>query len=215
MMKIKVCGMRDKANLAELIELKPDFIGFIFYDKSPRYVGDLLDESLVRSISKPIKKVGVFVNSNPDYILRIVKKYDLQYVQLHGQETPDFCRNLKSRGVNVIKAFSIDEAFNFASLNNYKPHCDYFLFDAKGSDPGGNGVAFDWHILKRYQDTEKSFFLSGGLSLENIAQVKELGIKIYGLDVNSKFETAPAVKDIEKLRQLIDIVRPAEEEVEV
>jgi phosphoribosylanthranilate isomerase len=215
MMKIKVCGMRDKANLAELIELKPDFIGFIFYDKSPRYVGELLDEKLVRSISKPIKKVGVFVNSNPDYILRIVKKYDLQYVQLHGQESPDFCRNLKSRGVNVIKAFSIDEAFNFASLNNYKPHCDYFLFDAKGSDPGGNGIAFDWDILKRYQDREKSFFLSGGLSLENIAQVKELGIKIYGLDVNSKFETAPAVKDIEKLRQLIDIVRPAEEEVEV
>ena len=171
--------MRDKANLAELIELKPDFIGFIFYDKSPRYVGDLLDEKLVRSISKPIKKVGVFVNSNPDYILRIAKKYDLQYVQLHGHETPDFCRNLKSRGVNVIKAFSIDETFNFASLNNYKPHCDYFLFDAKGSDPGGNGIAFDWDILKRYQDREKSFFLSGGLSLENIAQVKELGIKIY------------------------------------
>jgi len=215
MMKIKVCGMRDKANLAELIELKPDFIGFIFYDKSPRYVGDLLDENLVRSISKPIKKVGVFVNSNPDYILRIAKKYDLQYVQLHGRETPDFCRNLKSRGVNVIKAFSIDEAFNFASLNNYKPHCDYFLFDAKGTDPGGNGVAFDWDILKRYQDSEKPFFLSGGLSLENIAQVNELGIKIYGLDVNSKFETAPAVKDIEKLRQLINIVRPAEEEVEM
>ncbi len=207
--------MRDKANLAELIDLKPDFIGFIFYDKSPRYVGDLLDEKLVRSISKPIKKVGVFVNSNPDYILRIAKKYNLQYVQLHGHETPDFCRNLKSRGVNVIKAFSIDETFNFASLNNYKPHCDYFLFDAKGSGPGGNGIAFDWDILKRYQDREKSFFLSGGLSLENIAQVKELGIKIYGLDVNSKFEIAPAVKDIEKLRQLIDIVRPAEEEVEV
>ena len=215
MMKIKVCGMRDTANLAKLLELKPDFIGFIFYDKSPRFVGELLDEKLVRSISKPIKKVGVFVNSNPDYILRIAKKYDLQYVQLHGHETPDFCRNLKSRGVNVIKAFSIDSSFNFGSLNNYKPHCDYFLFDAKGADPGGNGVVFDWNILSRYQDTEKPFFLSGGLSLENIAQVNELGIKVHGLDVNSKFETAPAIKDIEKLRQLIDIVRPAEEEVEV
>lgn len=214
MMKIKVCGMRDKANLAQLVELKPDFIGFIFYDKSPRFVGDLLDENFVRSIPKPIKKVGVFVNSNPDYILRIVKKYDLQFIQLHGHETPDFCRNLKSRGVNVIKAFSIDEAFNFGTLNNYKPHCDYFLFDTKGQSLGGNGIAFDWKILERYQYSDKPFFLSGGLSLENISQVKDLGIKVYGLDVNSKFETEPALKDIEKLRQLIDIVRPAEEEVE-
>ncbi len=211
MMKIKVCGMRDTANLAELIELKPDFVGFIFYDKSPRFVGELLNEEFVRSIPKPIKKVGVFVNANPDYILRIVKKYDLQYIQLHGHETPDFCRNLKSRGVNVIKAFSIDNSFNFGTLNNYKPHCDYFLFDAKGADPGGNGVVFDWDILNRYQDREKPFFLSGGLSLENIEQVNELGIKVYGLDVNSKFEKAPAFKDIEKLKQLVEIVRPAEE----
>ena len=214
MMKIKVCGMRDKANLAQLVELKPDFIGLIFYDKSPRFVGDLLDENFVRSIPKPIKKVGVFVNSNPDYILRIVKKYDLQFIQLHGHETPDFCRNLKSRGINVIKAFSIDESFNFGTLNNYKPHCDYFLFDTKGQSLGGNGIAFDWKILERYQYSDKPFFLSGGLSLENISQVKDLGIKVYGLDVNSKFETEPALKDIEKLRQHIDIVRPAEEEVE-
>jgi phosphoribosylanthranilate isomerase len=214
MMKIKVCGMRDKANLAQLVELKPDFIGFIFYDKSPRFVGDLLDENFVKGIPKPIKKVGVFVNSNPDYILRIVKKYDLQFIQLHGHETPDFCRNLKSRGVNVIKAFSIDESFNFGTLNNYKPHCDYFLFDTKGQSLGGNGIAFDWKILERYQYSDKPFFLSGGLSLENISQVKDLGIKVYGLDVNSKFETEPAIKDIEKLRQLIGIVRPAEEEVE-
>lgn len=214
MMKIKVCGMRDAANLAELIELKPDFVGFIFYDKSPRYVGELLNEEFVRSIPKPIKKVGVFVNANLDYILRIVKKYDLQYVQLHGHETPDFCRNLKTRGINIIKAFSISETFNFWSLNNYKPHCDYFLFDAKGSEPGGNGIAFDWNILKRY-DAEKPFFLSGGLSLENIEEVAKLNMRVFGLDVNSKFEKEPALKDIDKLRQLIALVRPAEEEVEV
>ncbi len=214
MMKIKVCGMRDTANLAELLELKPDFIGFIFYDKSPRFVGESLDEEFIKNIPKTSKKVGVFVNANPDFILRQVKRYDLQFVQLHGNETPDACRTLKSRGVNIIKAFSIDEAFNFNTLNNYNPHCEYFLFDAKGSQPGGNGVTFDWNTLKRYQN-DKPFFLSGGLSLENIEQVAELGIKIFGLDVNSKFETEPAFKDIEKLRQLFELVRPAEEEIEL
>lgn len=204
--------MRDTANLAKLIELKPDFIGFIFYDKSLRYVGELLDEDFIKTIPKSIKKVGVFVNSNPDYILKNVRKYDLQYVQLHGHETPDFCRNLKSRGVNVIKAFSIDESFNFWSLNNYKPHCDFFLFDAKGTQPGGNGVVFDWEVLRNY-DNDKPFFLSGGLSLENVAQVNDLDINVFCLDINSKFETEPALKDVEKIRQLIDIVRPAEEEI--
>lgn len=214
MMKIKVCGMRDTANIKALLELKPDFVGFIFYDKSARFVGDTLDENLLRTFPKNIKKVGVFVNANLDTVLKTVKKYDLNFVQLHGAETPDFCRLLKSRGVNVIRAFSIDEDFNFWSLNNYKPHCEYFLFDAKGPQPGGNGVTFDWEILKRY-DNEKPFFLSGGLSLENIAQVAELsGLKIYGLDVNSKFETAPAQKDIEKLRQLLEILRPVEAEIE-
>ncbi len=213
MMKIKVCGMRDTANLAELLELKPDFIGFIFYDKSPRFVGEILDEEFVKNIPKPIKKVGVFVNANPDFILRNVKKYDLQFVQLHGNETPDFCRTLKMRGANIIKAFSVDENFNFATLNNYKPHCDFFLFDAKGTQPGGNGITFNWEVLKRY-DNDKPFFLSGGLSLENIEEVSKLDNPIFGLDVNSKFETEPALKDIEKLKQLMEMVRPAAEEVE-
>ncbi len=213
MMKIKVCGMRDTANLAELLELKPDFIGFIFYDKSPRFVGEALDEEFVKNIPKPIKKVGVFVNANPDFILRNVKKYDLQFVQLHGHETPDFCRTLKMRGANIIKAFSVDENFNFATLNNYKPHCDFFLFDAKGTQPGGNGITFNWDVLKRY-DNDKPFFLSGGLSLENIEDVSKLENAIFGLDVNSKFETEPAIKDIEKLKQLMEMVRPAAEEVE-
>ncbi|MFN4145857.1 MAG: phosphoribosylanthranilate isomerase [Runella sp.] len=208
-MKVKVCGMREKTNLVELLEIKPDFIGFIFYDQSPRYVGDTLDEKFVKSIAKPTKKVGVFVNATPDYVLRTVKKYDLQYAQLHGNETPDFCRMLKMRGVNIIKAFSIDESFNFSSLNNYKPHCEFFLFDAKGPHRGGNGITFDWSLLKNY-DNDRPFFLSGGLSLENIAQIAELDSKIYGIDVNSKFEIAPGLKDIEKLKSLFEVVRPVE-----
>jgi phosphoribosylanthranilate isomerase len=213
MMKLKVCGMREADNVAALVELKPDFIGFIFYDKSPRFVGDM-DEAIARAVPKSIKKVGVFVNATPDYILRMTKKYDLQFAQLHGTETPDFCRQLKTRGINIIKAFSIDEFFNFTSLNNYKPHADFFLFDTKGAQPGGNGTTFDWSLLRRY-DNEKPFFLSGGLSLENIEQMAELeGLKVYGIDINSKFETAPALKDIEKIGELMAILRPVEEEIE-
>jgi phosphoribosylanthranilate isomerase len=213
MIKIKVCGMREVDNLAQLIELQPDFIGFIFYDKSPRFVADQLDEVQIKAIPRSIKKVGVFVNSNPDYILKNVKKYDLQFVQLHGNESPDFCHNLKKRGINIIKAFSVDGSFNFSSLNNYTPHCDFFLFDAKGTNPGGNGITFDWGVLSRY-DNEKPFFLSGGLSLDNIEQIAQLdSLKIYGIDINSKFETEPAIKDINKIRQLLEIIRPVEEEI--
>lgn len=212
MLKIKVCGMRDETNLSKLVEMKPDFVGFIFYDKSPRFVGDTLSETLLKSFPKSIKKVGVFVNANPEFILRTVKKYDLQLVQLHGNEMPDVCRNLKIRGINIIKAFAIDENFNFTSLNNYKPHCDYFLFDTKGANPGGNGTTFDWSLLNRY-DNDKPFFLSGGISLENIEQVVELsGLKLYGVDVNSQFEIEPGLKDLSKLQQLFDILRPVEVE---
>ncbi len=213
MIKIKVCGMRDADNLAALVELQPDFVGFIFYDKSPRFVGDSLDEAQLKAIPRSTKKVGVFVNTNPDYILKTVRKYDLQLVQLHGNESPDFCKSLKNKGINIIKAFAIDESFNFSSLNNFKPHCDFFLFDAKGQNPGGNGFAFDWNVLSNY-DNEKPFFLSGGLSLENIEQAAQLeGLRIHGFDVNSKFELEPGLKDIDKLAQLLEILRPVEEEI--
>ncbi len=212
-MKLKVCGMRESANIQELVALKPDFIGFIFYDKSPRYVGDILDAAVVRQIPSQIKKVGVFVNSNPDVIMGMVKQFDLQYVQLHGNELPDLCRILRHKGVNVIKAFSIDSTFNFATLNNYKPFCDLFLFDTKGAEAGGNGIPFDWTILKKY-DQDKPFLLSGGISLENIQDVIELSstMPIYGIDVNSCFESAPGLKDLDQIQKLIASIRVEEEE---
>ncbi len=216
-MKLKVCGMRDTANIEALVSLKPDFIGFIFYEKSPRYVGEELDEEFVRGIPSSIKKVGVFVNSNPDHIINMVKQYDLQYVQLHGNEMPDFCRVLRQKGVNIIKSFAVDNDFNFAMLNNYKPFCDLFLFDTKGELHGGNGVAFDWSILRDY-DGEKPFFLSGGISNENISQLLAIAadVPMYGIDVNSRYETAPGVKDLEKIEMLIDKIRVKEvEELEV
>lgn len=214
-MKIKVCGLRDAANLMQVAELAPDFVGFIFYDQSPRFVGDTLDEEVVKALPKSIRKVGVFVNASPDYVLRTAKKYELQYVQLHGNETPDYCRTIQNRGINVIKAFRVDGSFNFSMLNNYKAVSDLFLFDAKGDQPGGNGVAFDWNVLKNY-DNDKPFFISGGIGLDNLDQLEQLkGMKLYGVDVNSLVETSPGVKDVAKVKELIARLRPVEEEEEV
>ena len=211
-MKIKVCGLRDAENIREIAALQPDFVGFIFYDQSSRFVGDDLDEAVVKSLPKSIRKVGVFVNASPDYILRSVKKYDFQYVQLHGTETPDYCRSLRNRGINIIKAFRVNESFNFSMLNNYKAQCDFFLFDAKGEQPGGNGIAFDWQIMSRY-DNEKPFFISGGIGLDNLDELIALkGIKPYGADINSQVEIEPGVKDVAKVKELIDRLRPIEEE---
>lgn len=214
-MKIKVCGMRDAANLKQVADLSPDFIGFIFYDKSPRFVGETLDADVVKALPRSIRKVGVFVNASPDYILKAIRKYDLQYVQLHGNENPDFCRSLRMKGANIIKAFRLDETFNFSMLNNYKPQCDFFLFDAKGDQPGGNGIQFDWGLLKQY-DNDKPFFISGGIGVDNIDQIEQLkAMKLYGVDVNSRVETEPGVKDVEKIKALIARLRPIEEQEEV
>lgn len=214
-MNIKVCGLRDAENLKEVAALNPDFVGFIFYDQSPRFVGDALDVDVVRALPRSIRKVGVFVNASPESIIRNVKKYDLQYVQLHGSETPDFCKNLKMRGINIIKAFRVDESFNFSMLNNYKNQCDFFLFDAKGDQPGGNGIAFDWSLLNKY-DNDKPFFISGGIGLDNLADLEQIRhLKLYGIDVNSRVEVSPGVKDVEKIRELMACLKPVEEEEEV
>ncbi len=212
-MKIKVCGMRQQSNIEELVELKPNYIGFIFYEKSPRFAGEELNEEYIKSIPNDIKKVGVFVNANPGYILDTVKKYDLQYAQLHGNELPDICRSLRQKGVSIIKAFSIDDSFNFAMLNNYKSVCDLFLFDTKGDHPGGNGTTFNWKLLEKY-DNEKPFFLSGGIGPDNIEDIISLSkkLRIYGIDLNSKFEIEPGIKDIPKLEELFGMIRVKEEE---
>lgn len=215
-MRVKVCGMRDKANIEQVLALEPDFIGFIFYDKSPRYIGEGLDEEFIRSIPQNIKKVGVFVNSLPNYILSMVKKYDLQYVQLHGNELPDFCRVIRQKGVSVIKAFQVDETFNFGFLTNYKPHCDLFLFDTKGAQPGGNGVAFDWKLLQKY-DKEKPFILSGGIHPGNLEDIVEMTktLPVYAIDINSKFEISPGQKDVKKVEEFIQLMKKIKEEREI
>lgn len=200
MIKLKVCGMRNSINIQSLLEVQPDYMGFIFYEKSPRYVGEELDTELLKTLPRNIRKVGVFVNAHPDLLLRTVKKYNLDMVQLHGNETPEVCRGLRSRGLTIIKAFSISEGFNFSRLNNYKSHCDYFMFDTKGETLGGTGQSFNWEILKNY-DNQKPFFLSGGISPVHAEMVGELkGLNLHAVDINSKFETSPGLKNIEKIK---------------
>lgn len=195
-MKLKVCGMRENENILALSDLRPDYIGFIFWAPSTRYVNIPTPK-----LDKKIKKTGVFVDANVEYVQDIIVTHQLQAVQLHGKETPSYCELIKEFGVEVIKSFSIKDYFDFSLLVPYQENCDFFLFDTKGPSPGGNGYTFNWSILKDYY-SQKPFFLSGGIGLENIQQVKELlnsTLPLYGIDVNSKFESAPGLKKIEAL----------------
>jgi len=197
-MKIKVCGMREKDNIAALCQLPIDFIGFIFYPKSSRYVESLPNVEL----PKVMKRVGVFVNASIEEIEQRVNLFDLDFIQLHGDETPEYCQTLKTKGYQLIKAFAADSSFDFQLLEAYEAYCDFFLLDAKGESYGGNGVQFDWRILENYQ-SNKLFFLSGGIDLGSIAAIRALKIpQLYAIDVNSKFEIKPGLKDINKVKNL-------------
>jgi phosphoribosylanthranilate isomerase len=201
-MKLKVCGMRESTNISELLKLSPDFMGFIFFAKSKRDVADSLGADLLASFPDSTQKVGVFVNAELDFVKGKVEQFGLDLVQLHGDESPEYCFDLKSKGIKVMKVFSVAESFDFNQLEAYKPYVDFFLFDTKGKERGGNGVQFDWSILKGY-DQEIPFFLSGGIDLENLEQLSELkGMNLYAIDVNSKFEIEPGLKDVRRLKEL-------------
>jgi phosphoribosylanthranilate isomerase len=195
---IKVCGMRDAKNIESLAELGPDFMGFIFYPKSPRYVGQID----IPKLPENIKKIGVFVNESITDVLEIAQKHDLNGVQLHSDETPEFCAEIKKTGLLVVKAFAVDSAFGFENLKSFEDHVDYFLFDTKGDGYGGHGTSFDWGILKRYT-LNKPFFVAGGVSNDNIGKLLKLDHPMFrGVDVNSKYEISPGLKDIEALKEL-------------
>ena len=200
-LQVKVCGMKDDQNISELIKLPIDYIGFIFYDQSPRHVYKI---PLVQ-IPASIKKVGVFVN---DTVNNIRKKLDegLHVIQLHGAETPEFCKEIQDLGVPVIKAFGIHEEFNWATLENYVSHVDYFLFDTRGKQHGGTGQTFNWQVLKGYK-LHIPYFLSGGLSKQNIKAASLIGDKrLIGLDLNSKFELKPGLKNINELQNALNLL---------
>jgi phosphoribosylanthranilate isomerase len=203
-MKLKICGMKYPDNILEVGSLLPDYMGFIFWEKSARYF-----DGIIPDLPKSIKKVGVFVNETVELILTQAQKYDLQAIQLHGHESAEFCLHLKSEldaEIEMIKVFSVDDDFDFDALKPFETVCDYFLFDTKGKLPGGNGTTFDWKVLEKYPSS-KPFFLSGGIGIEEMEAVKEIlktNLPIYALDVNSKFEIEPGLKNTEKLNSFKD-----------
>jgi phosphoribosylanthranilate isomerase len=203
-LQLKICGMRDPANILEVAGLKPDYMGFIYHDKSPRYVGI---DFQAPTISKKTKRVGVFVNQSLSLIFREVERNMLSAVQLHGDETPELCSSIKSKGIEVIKVFSVDQDFDFANTKPYQYAADYFLFDTKGINYGGTGKSFDWTLLKNYSGPIP-FFLSGGLSVENIIELNKIeNPAFYGLDLNSKVEDAPGIKNVQQIKTIIETLK--------
>jgi len=192
--------MREPDNIRGLIDIKPDFIGFIFYPKSPRYVNEM-DEDFIMRIPISIHKVGVFVNETIDRIVELADKYGLEYIQLHGDEPLGFAQELKEKGLKIIKVFRVMDTIPYVA-KQYQGIADYFLFDTASINYGGSGRHFDWNILRNY-NLETPFLLSGGVQLEDIDQIKSMQVdKLVGVDVNSRFEIGPAMKDLEKLKRL-------------
>lgn len=197
-MKLKVCGMKYKENMKAVAKLQPDYLGFIFHEKSKRNF-----KGTIPQFAKGIKKVGVFVDASLEEIFNKIYEFGLDAVQLHGNESPEFCQSISN--IEVIKVFSIGKTFDFNLLKAYENVCDYFLFDTKGKEKGGNGIVFDWKLLKNYM-LNKPFFLSGGIGLdekENLVSFLNSDESNYcvALDVNSKFEIEPGLKEVEKLME--------------
>lgn len=199
-MRLKICGMKYQENISEVAQLKPEYLGFIFYEKSSRFFDDVIPP-----LPETIKKVGIFVDEKVEFISGKIEKYKLSVIQLHGHESPEICRLLKSTGAEVIKVFSIKDTFDFSVLTPYEDVCDYYLFDTKGKLPGGNGYTFNWEVLKNYPST-KPYFLSGGIGLDEIETIKDFLKKqesqyCHAIDVNSKFEIGAGLKNIELLTE--------------
>ena len=216
-MKIKVCGMRD--NIHEVVELLPDFMGFIFWPGSTRYITDPIP-----NLPPEIRKVGVVVDIDHGALVRLTWENNLDYVQLHGSESPEYCERLKALFENpgtgpeashtkpgIIKAFNIGDNFNFNTLKAYTPYCDYFLFDAAGKLPGGNGIIFNWDKLGKYEESTP-YFLSGGIGPGDADRIAAFLAQDYAalckvIDINSGFESAPGYKDKEKVNAFIKTIK--------
>lgn len=198
--------MKHAANIAAVAALQPDYMGFIFYEPSPRFIPEVSAE-LIRYIPASIKTTGVFVNEKPDVVLQKIARHSLKAVQLHGNESPAYCAALKAAGVEVIKAFGVDECFTFAALTDYLETTDYFLFDTATQKHGGSGKTFDWTVLAHYTDSHP-YFLSGGIALEHVETLNALADeRLYGIDINSRFELEPGLKDVDEVHAFFNRIR--------
>ena len=216
---IKVCGMCDSENIRQVAELGIDWIGLIFWEKSPRHVtmipshaGIIPDRAaLPKTGSHAPRRVGVFVDEMAQNIITRAVNFQLDYIQLHGHESPTLIRNLRATlnpdirpGIKFIKAISVSEQKDLDACQQYEDCIDYFLFDTKSSNMGGSGRQFDWGILRSYQGT-KPFLLSGGIGPDDAEAIRRFDHpRFAGIDLNSRFETEPGLKDVEKIRSFID-----------
>lgn len=193
---VKVCGMTDGENIRQVEELGVDFIGFVFYPPSPRFVRQMPDY-----LPRRAQRIGVFVDETQETVLSYADRFGLTYVQLHGKELPPYCRALReNHGLKVVKAFHLATPHDVAATEAYQDACDYFLFESKTPQPGGTGQQFDWDLLHRYAG-RTPFFLSGGLNAGSASAIRRFHHpQLAGIDLNSCFETAPGLKDVERLR---------------
>ena len=206
-MRIKVCGMTLPEQVENLHDMGATFAGFIFYPKSPRYVFRHLTSAQIKKINT-INKVGVFVNSSVEEVLLMVDECRLHMVQLHGDESPKYCERIADY-VSVVKAFRLTDNDSIEwMIQPYMDVCDMFMFDTMGSGYGGTGKKFDWNMLKG-TNIGKPFFLSGGIQPEDTKDLKKfeeepVSKALFAIDINSKFETSPGVKDMKKVEKFIN-----------
>ena len=209
--RIKVCGITLPAQLEAFDEMGVDLAGFIFYPKSPRYVVNKIRADYLRKFRGRIAKVGVFVNMPYEELMRTVEDYRLDMIQLHGDEIPRYCEQV-SNYITVVKAFRLSENDPIEWMAKpYEDACDMYMFDTLGAGYGGTGKKFDWNVLKN-ATINKLFFLSGGIEPGDEEKLNEFGKeeiakKIFGIDINSKFEISPGVKDINKVREFVERLR--------
>ena len=206
--RLKVCGMTQLSQLEELGEMGVAFAGMIFYPKSPRFVLKTLDGEMVKKAKLKVYKVGVFVNASYEEIVNHVDNFGLDMVQLHGDETPRFCEQI-SLYIQTIKAFRLGENENIPwMIKDYKDCCDMYLFDTMGAGYGGTGKKFNWEVMSGL-DIQKPFFLSGGIDPEDASAIRSfthqsVAKDLFAVDINSRFETSPGVKDLGKVREFIE-----------